>query len=137
VNRSYVRVEARGTRAANETTAAVQLALRGDRTEVERLVAEFRAVAAETSRLSRRANGIRPAPGTRHARYVASLRLAAKAYTESAAGLDRLDPGTQARVDRIARDAVAAVRAWRNAVLASARRTRVAVPLWVKRAGLE
>ena len=111
------------------------LALRGDRTDVERLVAEYRAVAAETSRLARRANGIRPAPRTKHARYVASLRLVAKAYTESAAGLERLDPGTQARVDRIARDAIAAIRAWRNAVIASARRSGVAVPAWVRRAG--
>jgi hypothetical protein len=137
INRSYVRLEARGTKAANETTLAVQQALRGDREELDRLVGEYRTIAADTSRLARRANAIRPAPRTKHVRYVAALRLVARAYTESANGLDRLDPGTQARVQRISRDAIAAIRAWRNAVVAAGRRTLVAVPAWVRRAGTE
>lgn len=135
INRDYARVEVRGKAAADDVAQAVRLAVGGDRAELERVAAELRAVSTASTAIARRANRIRPAPRTKHPRYVAAVRLAAQAYTVSADGLERLDGTTTARVNRLGAEAKAAIRAWRAAVLAAGRRTRVTVPAWVKRAG--
>ena len=135
LHRTYARIDARGKRAGAEAPEAVRAALRGDRAEVDRIVAELRALATETSKLAKRANMIRPPARTKHARYVAGMRLVAQAYAASADGLDRLDVASAPRVQGLSARARTSIRAWRTSLLAAAKRARVTVPAWVKRAG--
>lgn len=135
LNRDYARVERRGKAAASDATPAINQALAGDRTELERVVAELRWAAAQSRAIARRASLVKAAPRTKHARYVAAVKLAGQAYTVSADGLEQLDGSTTARVNRLGTQARTAILTWRAAVIAAARRTRVPVPTWVKRAG--